>query len=98
MVRQKVIDYIRSMLQKGYDISAIRNAMLKYGYTNKDIDDAVNLVYNPTIRHEIHLSPTTIFAIIFIVISISAIAVFFYYSPAKAPAQILDLKLEPVKT
>ena len=98
MVRQRVIDYIRSMLQKGYNISAIRDVMLKYGYTDKDIDEAINSIYHPTIRHEIHLSPATIFAIIFIVISISGIAGFFYYSPAKAPAQILDLKLEPVKT
>lgn len=98
MVRQSVIDYIRSMLQKGYDISTIRNTMLKYGYTNEDIDEAVNELYHPTIRHEIHLSHTTIFAIIFIVVSTIGAAIFFHYVPAKAPAQLLDLKLEHVKT
>ncbi len=98
MVRQSVIDYVRSMLQKGYDISTIRNTMLKYGYTKKDIDEAVNEVYHPTIRHEIHLSHTTIFAIIFIVVSTIGVVILFYYVPAKAPAQLLDLRLEPVKT
>ena len=98
MVRKKVVDYIRGLLQKGYDISTIRNTMLKYGYSNKDIDEAVNEIYNPTIRHEIHLGKTTILAIIFIVLSVTGTMVFFYYKPPKAPSKLLDLSLKPVKT
>ena len=97
MVRQKVADYIRSLLQKGYDVSTIRNTMLKYGYSNQDIDEAINAIYNPTIRHEIHLSKATIFVIIFVAASLIGAGAFFYFSPGKTPSQLLDLKLEPVK-
>lgn len=98
MVKKRVVDYIKSQLQKGYAISTIKDVMLKYGYTSKDIDDAVNGVYHPAIRHEIHLSKSTIIAIVFIFASLIGIIVFFYYNPTKEPEQLLDLNLEPVKT
>ncbi len=98
MVRQKVVNYIRGLLQKGYDISTIKNTMLKYGYSNEEIDEAVNSIYNPTIRHEVHLSKTTVLVIIFVVASAIGITLFFYLNSAKTSAQLLDLKLEPVKT
>lgn len=98
MARQKVVNYIRGLLQKGYDISAIKNTMLKYGYGNEEIDEAVNSIYNPTVRHEVHLSRTTVLVIIFVVASLIGTAAFFYFGPSRAPAQLLDLKLEPVKT
>ncbi len=98
MVRQKVLNYIRGLLQKGYDISAIKNTMLKYGYSNEEIDEAVTSIYNPTVRHEVHLSKTTVLVIIFVVASAIGTALFFYINSAKTPAQLLDLKLEPVKT
>lgn len=97
MVRKKVVDYIRGLLQRGYDISTIRNTMLKYGYTNKDIDSAVNEIYHPTIRHEIHLSKTTIIFILFIFASLVGLALFFYY-PSKQSTKLLDLNLEPIVT
>jgi len=98
MVKKSVTDYIRSLLQKGYDISAIRSVMLKYGYSNKDIDEAVDAIYHPTIRHEIHLSHTTIFVIIFILFTLTGVTLFFYYFPPKGPSKLLDLNLEPVNT
>ncbi len=98
MARQKVLNYIRDLLQKGYDISAIKNSMLKYGYSNSEIDEAVKEIYHPTIRHEIHLSRTTIFVIVFIVLTIGGVAFFFLYNQEKSPEQLLDLNLEPVKT
>jgi len=98
MVKKSVIDYVRGLLLKGYDISVIRNTMLKYGYTNKDIDEAVNEVYHPTIRHEIHLSRTTIFIILFIFISSIAVASYFYFNSQNRQAKLLDLNLEPVST
>ena len=78
MVRQKVVDYIKSMLQQGYDISKIRNVMLDYGYSNNDIDDAVKEVYHPTVRHEIHLSGATIFAIMFVIFFLAGSAFFLF--------------------
>ena len=98
MARKRVVEYIRGLLQKGYDISTIKNTMVKYGYTEKDINEAINDVYNPTVRHEIHLGKTTLAAIFMIIISVAGIASFFYFSPPKAPAKLLDLSLEPIKT
>ena len=98
MVKKSLIDYVKSQLQKGYDNSTIRNVMLKYGYSNKEINDAINEIYHPTIRHEIHLSHTTVLVIVFIFASLLGIASFFYYSSPKAPAKLLDLNLEPITT
>ena len=98
MPKKSLINYTKSLVQKGYDISAIRNVLLEYGYTDKEINDAVDSIYKPTIRHEIHLSHTTALVIIFVFTSLIGIASFFYYSPSKAPTELLDLNLEPVAT
>lgn len=98
MVQKNLVNYVRDLLQKGYDVTTIRNVLLKYGYSNNDVNDAINSIYRPTIRHEIHLSHTTAFLIIFIFISLLGTASFFYYTSSKSPEQLLDLNLEPVTT
>ena len=98
MPKKSLIDYVRSMAQKGYGNPAIRDVLLKYGYTNKEIDEAINSSYKPTIRHEIHLSGTTVFVVIFIFASLLGIASFFYYNSSKAQTKLLDLNLEPIAT
>jgi len=98
MVKKRLSDYIKSLLQKGYDISAIRNVLLKYGYNNKEIDDAVNSIYKPTIRHEIHLSNTTVFVIVLIFVFLMGIFLFLYYKPLQTTSKLLDLNLEPIAT
>lgn len=96
MPKKSLVNYVRSLVQKGYDVSAVRNVLLKYGYTEKEIDEALSSGFKPTIRHEIHLSHTTALVIIFVFVSLIGIASFFYYSPSKAPEELLDLNLEPV--
>ena len=98
MVKKSVMDYIKTQLKNGYDISTIRSVMLRYGYTDKDIDSAINEIYHPTIRHEIHLSRTTVLAVVFIFASLLGAAWFFYYTPSKASTELLDLNLEPITT
>lgn len=99
MAQKRLVDYIRNLLQKGHNITAIRNVLLKSGYTDKEIDDAVKSAYSPTVRHEIHLSGATIIVVVLILASMIGIAsLFFYYSSAKAPSELLDLNLEPVST
>ena len=98
MVQKSLIKYIKGLVQKGYDIFTIRNVLLKYGYTNKDVDEALNLIYHPAIRHEIHLSGTTIFVIVFIFVSLLGTASFFYFNKSETPTKLLDLNLEPVVT
>ncbi len=97
MVKKSVVDYLKSQLQKGYDISTIRNVMLRYGYTNQDIDEAVKELYHPTIRHEIHFSATAVIVILVVCTSALAGSYFIFRTP-KGPEQLLDLSLEPVKT
>lgn len=98
MPKKSLVDYVRSLLQKGYGASAIRNILLKYNYTNEEISDAINSAYKPTIRHEIHLSHATIFVILFIFISMLGISLFFYFIGLEAKTQLLDLNLEPITT
>jgi hypothetical protein len=97
MAKQKVVEYVRNMLQKGYDTSSIRDAMIKYGYSDKDFEDALNSIYTRKVRHEIHFSFSTILIFLIIAISILAFA-FFYKSPPKAQHKLLDLSIEPVTT
>ena len=101
MAEKRLVNYIRSLLQRGHDIPAIRNFLLKYGYSNKEIDDAISSANKLTIRHEIHLSRTTVLVIIFVFVSLLGVASFFYYnsladSKIKTPTKLLDLNLEPL--
>ncbi|MBI2652280.1 hypothetical protein HYX00_02335 [Candidatus Woesearchaeota archaeon] len=98
MAKKNLIDYVQSLIQKGYDVSTIRNFLLKYRYTEKEIDNAINSSYKPTIRHEIHLSHTTVFVVIFIFISLLGTVLFFYFNTSKAETKLLDLNLEPITT
>lgn len=95
MPKKSLIDYIKKQLKKGYDVSSIRNVLLKYGYTNSEIDDAVG---STTIRHEIHLSRTSVFAVVLILVFLTGIALFLYYKPVQTPSKLLDLNLEPIAT
>lgn len=98
MAKKSLVGYVKSLMQKGYDASAIRNALLRYGYSNNEIDDAISSSFKPTIRHEIHLSHTTVFVVIFIFVSLLGAAFFFYLSQPKGQTKLLDLNLEPIAT
>lgn len=98
MPKKSLIDYANSLVRKGYDASTIRNFLLKYGYSGREIDNALNSIYKPTIRHEIHLSHTTVLVIVFLVVAFASIISFFYYNKPEAAAKLLDLNLEPIRT
>ena len=95
---EKLSDYVKSLAHKGYDASSIRNVLLKYGYSIKDIDEALSSGFRHTIRHEIHLSHTTALVVIFVFASLIGIASIYYYNVSKTPTKLLDLNLEPVTT
>ena len=95
MAKKSIAAYVNSMLQKGYNLSSIRNELLRSGYSNSEIDEAVRSSY---IRHEIHLSKTTIAVIAFIFASMIVVASFLYLGQRKSPGELLDLNLEPVAT
>ena len=97
MVQKSLVDYVKSLVQKGYDVPTIKNFLLKYGYSSKEIDDAINSGSGLTIRHEIHLSRTTALVVVFIFVSLMGIGSFLYYGKPDT-SQLLDLNLEPVAT
>ena len=97
MAKKSVVDYVRAQIQKGYSASAIRDVMLKYGYSSNDINEALDEIYHPTIRHEIHLSKTTIIAIALIfILSIGTFS--FFYFKSSPSSKLLDVNLKPVDT
>ncbi|MBI2658350.1 hypothetical protein HYX08_06695 [Candidatus Woesearchaeota archaeon] len=98
MQKKSLADYVREFAQKGYSASTIRNFLLKYGYSGREIDDAIGSIFGTTIRHEIHLSHTTALVVIFIFISLLGVSSFFYFGASKAPSELLDLNLEPITT
>lgn len=73
MVDQRLLDYIKTNLSRGISLEEIRKTLLSYGWSNKDIDEAVNLAIpkKQTSRAEIisKLPKTggTIFGIFFLV-------------------------------
>ena len=95
MPKKSLRDYIVSLQQKGYDISAIRNFLHKYGYSDDEINESLN--FKQTIRHEIHLSHATIFAVALIFVFLIGIVSFIYYKPMQH-SKLLDLNLEPIIT
>jgi hypothetical protein len=92
--------YIKQQLQAGYDINSVRTALLKYGYSQMDIDSAIRQVYGPQpteVRHVIHLSPAVIaIAVVFIVVVGGILS--FSLIPKGAPKQLMDLKTEITST
>lgn len=93
MQKKSLTDYIKSLKQKGYGDYAIKNFLAKYGFSGDEIDDA----FKPTIRHEIHLSHTTVFAIALFLVFFAGIFSFLYFKQ-EAPSRLLDLNLEPIAT
>ena len=98
MANYSLPDYVKSMRQRGYSIPAIRNLLLKNGYSANEIDDAINYSNSLTIKHEIHLSHSTIVVIVFMIVSLLGISSVFYFSQSTASSKLLDLNLEPVAT
>lgn len=99
MVNKKLVDYIREQIKRGYDAQTIRGYLVRYGYSPADVDEAIRYISSPEIKHIIHFSPATLIGIaaIFIVMVVAVVAAF-KFLPSKAPATLLDLNLESVKT
>ncbi len=97
MVNHKLVSYIKENLNAGYDISTIRQHLLSY-YPQKDVDEAVNHVYKAqTIRHEIHLSKTTlvaVMAVLFTAVLLSSF--FFFYKGEKDNVKLMDLEVDVI--
>ncbi len=50
MIDQNIVNYINQQSKAGYDINTIKNALTQQGFNQKDIQDSINQVYNPTAK------------------------------------------------
>ena len=95
MVQTSLVNYIREQIRAGYDINSIRSYLLKYGYPETQVNEAIHYAYPPTeVRHVVHFSKTTISLIVAVFCSLMIIsgALFMYMNRGNVPAQLLDVK------
>ncbi|MBU0628591.1 MAG: hypothetical protein KKC75_05345 [Nanoarchaeota archaeon] len=99
MVQNSLVNYIREQIRAGYDINTIKAYLLKYGYNETQVNEAIQYAYPPTeVKHVAHFSKTTIAIAAAVVCSLLIIsgALFIYLKPGNVPSQLLDLKTEIV--
>jgi hypothetical protein len=91
MVNQ-LAEYIKTQLQAGYTLNQVKDYLFKYGYAPEAVDQAVKQVYEPEVKHVIHLSKATVatvFAVVLILVLVSGGA-FFLFIP-KTPQTLMDV-------
>ena len=99
----RLIAYIQSQLQKGYDISSIRNSLINYGYAPSTVEEAISASYQ-TIKHEHSITTSTLLVFGAVLLGIFlTVFTFIYFSPftlftSKADKQLLDINLEEIRT
>lgn len=96
MADRTLVSYLREHLQSGYDINTLRNHLLNQGYDINAVNAAVDEIYSPTVKHEVHLSKGLFIAVgsVFAAV-ILIIGIFFLYSGG--PKQLLDLSVDIVE-
>ncbi len=94
MQKKRLSSYVREQFNRGFSSQAIRKHLVKYGYRKDSINNAFNEI-KPEIRHTIHLSKTTLIAIIIFSAGLIVLGSSLYLTnqTPEAPKQLLDLKL-----
>ncbi|MEA2036214.1 MAG: hypothetical protein U9O94_01800 [Nanoarchaeota archaeon] len=95
MTSQSLIKYIKQEISTGYDINTIKKYLLNYGYTESQINTAVDSLYPNEVKHIIHPSKTTIALVVAIIFSLALLstAFFIFTDSTKTPSQLLDLRI-----
>tara|TARA_Y100000310_G_scaffold75462_1_gene71749 strand:- start:5195 stop:6271 length:1077 start_codon:yes stop_codon:yes gene_type:complete len=78
MVKKRLRDYVGSMLSQGYPQDYLRDKLLQSGYSQKEINQAIQETYKPP--H--HLSKLALPIIALSILIIGIIAFFFFSSPS----------------
>lgn len=47
MINEKLVDYLKVNIEKGYTIEQLRTLLIQNGYSSADIDEAVNYIQAP---------------------------------------------------
>ena len=94
MQKKSLSSYIQEQLGRGFSFETIKSHLLKYGYTGEMVDRAFSEARHE-IRHTIHLSKTTLVAVMLLSLGfiIAGASLYFINQAPKAPRQLLDLKV-----
>jgi hypothetical protein len=94
MVQNSLVNYIREQIRAGYDTKSIKKYLLKYNYTESQINEAIQAAYPPSeVKHTLHLSKTTVALTISIIFTIIIASGIFIYMTSRGPSQLLDVRI-----
>ena len=96
MARNRLTRYMREHIDGGYDTNSIRAYLLKYGYTQQQIDLAMRNIYPLEVKPTIHFSKLTTALIVAIFCMILISSGIFIYINFRGPSQLLDVRTNMV--
>ncbi len=98
MPQSSIVKYIREQIKAGYDVKTIKKYLLKYGYTEARINEALKAIHSREVKHIIHPSKTTIALVIAVIFSLAflSLAIFIFLIPEKAPSKLLDVRINHI--
>jgi len=74
MVNQQLVDYIKTQAKNGYPVNQIANYLMQQGYSQEDVNSAVNALSKPSVDKK------TLIQRIVIVIMVLIISYMVYYN------------------
>ena len=99
MVDPTLVQFIRQYMQQGYDLGTIQQHLTQQGYQQKDIQEAVSVIYGaPQVKHTIDFSKKTIILLVVICIFIvvgGIVGVRIFTGGSSVPT-LLDLRVSSV--
>lgn len=100
MVQNSLVRYIRQQIRAGYDTASIKAYLLKYGYKEPDINEALHYAYPPAeVKHVVHPSKTTVALVIAVICSVVLISAgIFVFFIGKEPSQLLDVETDLISS
>ncbi len=100
MVNQTLVKYIKKQIKAGYSVNTIKYYLTKHGYNTQTVNDAINSIYSPEVKHVVHhISKTTIvsLAAVTVILLLIASGIYFYLAKPSQPSQLLDLRTSLLK-
>lgn len=94
MVQESLVQYVKNLLQQGYDYDAIRAALLNAGYSVYDIDAAFRMAGVEPKR----VIPTKILVVSFLILLVLAGGVLIVLKTLQAPPAVLSFSLNLFST
>jgi len=97
MPQSSLVKYIREQIRAGYDTNSIKSYLLKYGYTESVINEALQNAYPPIeVKHVFRPSKVMITMIVAVVCSLVLISagIFMFLVKDKVPDRLLDVQID----